>query len=143
MQSLLINILAQENPDSLLAQVLRAPGEDRPLDKVFNAARQGDLLALNLIEERARYLGIALANLVNIFNPELILLGGMFAQGHDLFIPKVTTTMREMAFAGMGDKVRLQPTTFGWRAGVVGASALALSRFFYHKTTPVQKALPI
>lgn len=135
--------LARDNPKSLLAQVLATPSDDRPIDKVFNAARQGDPLSRQLIDERARYLGIALANLVNIFNPELILLGGVFAQGHDLFIPPVTKTMRENAFAGMGDKVRLQPTSFGWKAGVMGASALALSRFFYQKTTPVQKALPI
>lgn len=135
--------LARDNPKSLLAQVLATPSDDRPIDKVFNAARQGDPLSRQLIDERARYLGIALANLVNIFNPELILLGGVFAQGHDLFIPPVTRTMREIAFAGMGDKVRLQPTSFGWKAGVMGASALALSRFFYQKTTPVQKALPI
>lgn len=137
------NKLAQDYPKSLLARTLQTPSDDRPIDKVFNAARQGDPLAKNLIKERGRYLGIALANLVNIFNPELILLGGMFAQGHDLFIPTVTETMREMAFAGMGEKVRLKPTSFGWRAGVIGASALALSRFFYHKTTPVQKALPV
>lgn len=137
------NKFAQDHPDGLLARTLQTPSDDRPIDKVFNAARQGDLFSKQLIEERARYLGIALANLVNIFNPELILLGGMFAQGHDLFIPTVTKTMREMAFAGMGDKVRLKPTSFGWRAGVIGASALALSRFFYHKTTPVLKALPV
>ncbi len=137
------NKLAQEHPKSLLARTLQTPSDDRPIDKVFNAARQGDSLAKNLINERGKYLGIALANLVNIFNPELILLGGMFAQGHDLFIPAVSSTMREMAFAGMGEKVRLKPTSFGWRAGVIGASALALSRFFYHKTTPMQKALPV
>lgn len=135
--------LAQEHPNSLLAQVLQTPSEERPIDKVFNSVRMGDPYSKQLIEERARYLGIALANLVNIFNPDLILLGGMFAQGHDLFIPPVARTMREMAFAGMGEKVNLQPTSFGWRAGVVGASALALSQFFYHKTTPVQKALPV
>jgi glucokinase-like ROK family protein len=134
--------IAQENPQGLLAHVLQTPGEDRPIDKVFNAARQGDLQTIKMIAARARFLGIAMANLVNIFNPELILLGGVFAQGHDLFIPTVSQTMREMAFAGMGEKVRLQPTSFGWRAGVVGAGALALSRFFYHKTTPIQKALP-
>lgn len=137
------NKLAQEHPKSLLARTLQTPSDDRPIDKVFNAARQGDSLAKNLINERGKYLGIALANLVNIFNPELILLGGMFAQGHDLFIPAVSSTMREMAFAGMGEKVRLKPTSFGWRAGVIGASALALSRFFYHKTTPMQKVLPV
>jgi hypothetical protein len=39
--------------------------------------------------------------------------------------------MRQMAFAGLGDTVRLQTTSFGWRAGVIGAASLALMRFFY------------
>jgi predicted NBD/HSP70 family sugar kinase len=89
-----------------------------------------------MIRERACYLGIALANLVNIFNPELILLGGMFAQGQDLILPIAAETMRETAFAGMGERVRVQTTGFGWSAGVIGATSLALKRFFYHPVSP-------
>jgi predicted NBD/HSP70 family sugar kinase len=69
--------------------------------------------------------------LVNVLNPELIILGGMFAQGQDLFIPKAEATMRETAFAGLGKKVKVLPTSFGWRAGVIGASSLALTTFFF------------
>jgi hypothetical protein len=56
----------------------------------------------------------------------------MFAQGQDLILPTAAETMRKLAFAGMGEKVRVQTTGFGWRAGVIGATALALTRFFYH-----------
>jgi len=69
---------------------------------------------------------------VNVLNPELILLGGMFAQGSEFFLPVAERVMRERAFAGLGDRVRVQPTQFGWRAGVIGAASLALSAFFYH-----------
>jgi predicted NBD/HSP70 family sugar kinase len=68
---------------------------------------------------------------VNVLNPELILLGGMFAEGHDLILPVAEATLRERACAGLGEKVRVGATRFGWRAGVIGASALALSAFFY------------
>jgi predicted NBD/HSP70 family sugar kinase len=84
-----------------------------------------------MIEERASYLGIALANLVNIMNPELILLGGMFAQGQDLIMPVAEAKMRSTSFAGLGKIVKIAPTKFGWRAGVVGAASLALTSFFY------------
>lgn len=129
-------ILAGKNPDSLLAAYLSKNDDSRPIEKVFAAARQGDIATREMIRERARYLGIAMANLVNIFNPELILLGGMFAQGQDLILPVVTETMREKAFAGMGDKVRVQTTGFGWSAGVIGAASLALTRFFYQQVNP-------
>ena len=75
--------------------------------------------------------GSSLSNVVNLFNPELILLGGMFSQGQDLFIEPTLETVRQMSFGGLGRKVRLQATTFGWKMGVMGAAALALMQFFY------------
>jgi glucokinase-like ROK family protein len=128
--------IARQLPKGLLAHYLRQPGDARPIDRVFEAARHGDTATLQMIEQVAYYLGMALANLVNILNPELILLGGMFAQGEDLILPVTVRTMRQMAFAGMGDKVRLQTTSFGWRAGVIGAASLALMRFFYQQAQP-------
>jgi glucokinase len=84
-----------------------------------------------MIEERGYYLGVALANLINMFNPELILLGGIFSRGEDLFIEPVTRTIQQRAFGGMGKNVQVQATSFGWKAGVLGAAALALLHFFY------------
>jgi predicted NBD/HSP70 family sugar kinase len=121
--------LAAANPDGVLAQHLG--GDARPVELIFEAARAGDEDVRKMIAARARYLGIALANLVNTLNPDLILLGGMFAEGHDLIVPPARAVMREMAFGGLGDKVRLQTTTFGWRAGVIGAASMALMNFFY------------
>ncbi|MFC1463770.1 MAG: ROK family transcriptional regulator [Candidatus Brachytrichaceae bacterium NZ_4S206] len=123
--------LARRRPHGALARCLAQNGKTKPIERIFAAAREGDAATLRLLEDRARYLGIALANLVNVLNPELILLGGMFAQGSEFFLPVAEHTMRERAFAGLGDRVRLQPTQFGWRAGVIGAASLALSTFFY------------
>jgi glucokinase-like ROK family protein len=124
---------ALKRPEGQLAACLRNPGEGRPIEAVFRAARLGDPDAADIVEQVGCYLGIALANLINIFNPELILLGGMYAQAEDLIVPQAAKTMRNMAFAGMGEKVRLQTTGFGWRAGVIGAAALALMSFFYDR----------
>jgi glucokinase len=123
--------LAAATPDSLLASYLRRDDDLRPIERIFSAARAGDEAAQRLIKERSCYLGIALANLVNTLNPELILLGGMFAEMHELILPVAERVMRERSFGGLGEKVRLQPTTFGWRAGVIGASSLALTNYFY------------
>jgi predicted NBD/HSP70 family sugar kinase len=125
--------IARRNPTGVLARHMKQASDMHMIEQVFNAARQGDLETRQMIETRACYLGIALANLVNLLNPELILLGGMFAQGYDLILPVAAQTMRETAFAGLGEKVRVQTTSFGWRAGVIGASALALQRYFYQQ----------
>lgn len=128
--------LAAQHPGSLLAEYWQRADLPKPVDRLLEAARCGDPHALNLIETSSRYLGIALANIVNTLNPELILLGGLFAQGSDLFLPIAERVMRECAFAGLGERVRLDKTTFGWRAGVIGAAALALSTFFYGAENP-------
>lgn len=125
--------LAQRQPHSPLATELALSGNQLSIEQLFRLAREGNAPLRELISRRAYYLGMALANLVNILNPELIILGGMFAQGYDLMQPSVEETMRRMAFAGLGDKVRVRVTSFGHQAGTIGASALALTTFFYQQ----------
>ncbi|MCJ7659817.1 MAG: ROK family transcriptional regulator [Anaerolineales bacterium] len=123
--------LAASHPDSTLAAYLKQRDERSPIELIFSAAADGDELAKQFIEDRSRYLGIALANLVNVLNPEMIIVGGMFAQGSDLILPVAEAKMKEASFAGLGEKVKLKTTSFGWRAGVIGAASLALTTFFY------------
>ena len=126
--------IAVSHPDSLLASYLRRDDDRSPIELILAAATDGDKLAKRFIEDRSCYLGIALANLVNVLNPELIILGGMFAQGSDLILPIAEAKMRQAAFAGLGENVRLAATSFGWRAGVIGAAALSLTTFFYQQS---------
>jgi predicted NBD/HSP70 family sugar kinase len=125
--------LATSDPISLLALYLADHKYERPIEAIFQAAHDGDIATRELISQRAEYLGMALANLVNIINPELIILGGLFSQGEEFFLPVVYDVVRACAFAGMGEKVRVQSTSFGWRAGVTGAAALALATNFYQQ----------
>ncbi len=125
--------LANEHPNSALAQYLADMGGAKPIERIFAAARDGDQISSQMIAEQGHYLGIAFANLVNILNPEMILLGGVFAQGDDLIRPIACQVMRQTAFSGLGDDVIVEPSSFGWRAGVIGASALALMDFFYQR----------
>lgn len=129
-------LIADQNPNGILAASLKN-SDLKPIEAVFTAARQGDEPTLQMIEKQMHYLGLSLANLVNVLNPELIILGGMFAQGGDLILPKVEATMRQLAFAGLGETVHVKPTVFGWRAGVVGAASLALKVFFYEASHEV------
>ncbi|MGD8243755.1 MAG: ROK family transcriptional regulator, partial [Anaerolineae bacterium] len=124
--------LAKQDKQSILATELRRE-KGQLIERVFAAARAGDTATRAMLEERARYMGIALANLVNTLNPELILLGGVLAQGQDMLLPVIDATMRQRAFANLGQEARLQTTTFGRQAGTVGAATLALSSFFYQQ----------
>jgi glucokinase len=123
--------IARSNPEGIMAKSTNDAQDISPIERVFRAARAGDETVRQMLEERAYYLGVALTGVVNLFNPELILLGGIFSRGQDFFLEQATRTVRQMAFGGMGKRVRIQSTTFGWKGGVLGASALALTNFFY------------
>jgi predicted NBD/HSP70 family sugar kinase len=124
-------VIAQLNPDGVLANTYNQRTDLTPIERVFTAAQQGDEQVQRMLEERAYYLGVALAGLVNLFNPELIIFGGIFAQGQDFFLEPTIRTVSQMAFGGLGKRVSMQATSFGWKAGVAGAAALALMHFFY------------
>jgi glucokinase-like ROK family protein len=124
--------LAARDPEGILAHRLQRQ-EGTAIERIFHAARAGDPITQAMLEERACYMGIALANLVNVLNPDLIVLGGICFQGADLLLPTIETTMRQRAFADLGERVRLQTAHFGEHAGVVGAAALALHSFFYQQ----------
>jgi len=125
--------LNQNFPDGILAHRIQSQPDQHKMDVVFEAARLGDERVREMLADRAFYLGVALANMVNLYNPELILLGGIFAQDEEYFIDPVIRTVREMTFGNLGKQVRIEATSFGWKAGLVGAAALALTQFFYFR----------
>jgi len=106
-------------------------GRSDPLKVIFDAARDGHLGLIELLEDRAYYVGIALANLVNVMNPQLIMLGGWLHDAFDLIEPVVQRTLRKHAFGGIGNQVDVLPASFGGYSGVTGAAALAFDTFFF------------
>ena len=73
------------------------------------------------MREIGRKLGAALGSLVNIFNPEVIVIGGGFSQARDLFLEPALESMKVEALAPGRDLVRVVPALLGPDAGLVGA----------------------
>jgi glucokinase len=73
------------------------------------------------------YLGIALADLVNILNPEMIVIGGGVAGAWDLFIGKTREEIDKRSFREPAERVKLVPAKLGDDAGILGAARLAFS----------------
>ena len=95
---------------------------------VFLAAKRGDELAKELISQLAFYFGVGLANLVNIFNPELILIGGGVAKMGDLLLQPAIKVVKERAFATSANSVEIKPALLGDDSGVLGAVAFVLEQ---------------
>ena len=105
-----------------------AEGGEVTAEHVAAAAEAGDATAAAIIAAAAHYLGLGLSDFVNVFNPDLIVIGGGVAQiGAPLLEPAVAT-MRARAFRGPAAHVRIVPAALGGRSVAAGALALALAR---------------
>ena len=97
--------------------------EDITAEKIAMAARRGDRLAADIVREAANYLGVGLANLVNIFNPELIVIGGGLSKMGDMLLKPARKVVKERAFKLPTRTVRIVRARLGSNAGIIGAAA--------------------
>jgi len=122
---------AAQNGDSALAG-LAARGE-LTVETIMRAAHSGDDAARTIVCEATEYLGLALANLVNVLNPELVVLAGPIIHGGDTVIECIRSVVQRHSYVArtMGlSSIRF--TSFGEHAAIRGAASLALDRFFYN-----------
>jgi glucokinase len=96
--------------------------------RIYDAARGGDARAASAMRRMGRHLGIGLASLINIFNPEMIVIGGGVKESWDLFIADTRDEVRKRAFAYPAERTDIVPAVLGDDAGMVGAAALALRK---------------
>ncbi len=87
-------------------------------------AYRGDLLAEKAFIELGAYLGIALSTIVNILDPEIIVLGGGVVASSDLFIKSAKENLKKYTFSPAGQNVRLVKSKLGPLAGAIGAGLL-------------------
>jgi len=109
-------------PDSSLQHT-----EELSSAKVYEAGVAGDELALEVFRRMGVYLGVGLANLVNILNPEIVVIGGGLANGWSLFEKHMKQQVIERAFPIPGRRVKIVKAECGDDAGLLGAAKLALN----------------
>jgi glucokinase-like ROK family protein len=95
-------------------------------ENVAAAARDGDALALRLVNESARYIGIGLAAVVNLLSPEMIIIGGGLSRMGDFYLRTIKETIAARAFAHGLTMPRIALSTLGENASCLGAAALVL-----------------
>ncbi len=94
-------------------------------EKVYQAAREGDAVARRVMKDMGRMLGIGIANLINIFNPERIVIGGGVKDAWPLFIGATHEEIMKRAFQVPAERTEIVPSSLGDDAGMVGAAAVA------------------
>ncbi|MCC6773194.1 MAG: ROK family protein [Gemmatimonadaceae bacterium] len=109
--------------DSIMYTLVDGEMERLTAAIVYDAAKKGDGTALEVVRETARFLGAGIANLLNIFNPDVVVIaGGVTQAGETLFDP-LRREVRKRAFAAAVAACRIVPGSLPGNAGVVGAVA--------------------
>jgi len=101
-------------------------------EQVYEAAGAGNEIAVRVMKDMGRMLGIGIASLINIFNPERIVVGGGVKDAWPLFIGATREEIMKRAFAVPAKRTEIVPSQLGDDAGMVGAAAVA---FELQKTT--------
>ena len=105
---------------------LSATAKDITSEKVYQAAREGDAVARGVMKDMGRMLGIGIASLINIFNPERVVIGGGVKDAWSLFIGATHEEIMKRAFQVPAERTEIVPSSLGDDAGMVGAAAVAL-----------------
>ena len=98
---------------------------------IIEAAEREDPLCIELISQTGTELGHQLAGLINLFNPEIIIIGGNLAQAEPYhFLQPVELAIRKYSLKLMSQNVPVVTSSLGNDAGVIGASLIARSKLF-------------
>ena len=99
------------------------------VDEVIASAEAGSATALAALSETGEWLGIGLAGLVNLFNPSLVVLGGVFGRMAPFVANEVEQTLDRRALRAPREVVRVVPTALGADATLIGAAETAFEPF--------------
>lgn len=117
----------EQYPDSLLSKIYKETGAITAKDVAVSAS-EGDEYAKKVMDRVSSYLGLAVANVANVLNPEKIIIGGGVSRAGSILLDNVETYYEKYAFIRVKKSTQLALATLGNDAGVIGAAWLVKSR---------------
>ena len=116
------------NYKSILKKTLKNHSKIIEVYDVIEAAENGDKFSQEIIEEISDYLSIAVGNLINLFNPQLIIIGGPIGTKSGLLIQYLREKVRKRAMVYPLATVEIKSSSLGTNASAIGASVLVLQK---------------
>lgn len=117
----------KEGRDSMVLDLAGGNLEDVTPEIIYEAAANGDILASRILRQIARYLGIAVANAINTFNPELIVIGGGITRAKTFIEETMMDTVKSRALESCFQDVRISFSTMGDEATLKGAADMVMA----------------
>lgn len=120
-----------KHPEEGMEILNRAQGlENITFDIIADAARRGNAPAGKILKESAEYLGTKIAFLINLFNPEIIIIGRGIEKGGEVFFSDIRKSAEKWAYAESMRAVKIVPTSLGENVVAIGAGALVIQKLF-------------
>lgn len=123
-------IRENENEATVLKDKVNGDIDKIDFNMVIDAAETGDELAKRALEEAGSYLGVKIAFLINLFNPEVVVVGRGIEKAGDIFFSSVRKSVRKWAYEESVKVVKILPTSLGENVVAVGAGGLVTQDFF-------------
>ncbi len=122
--------MVKDGATSLLSDKILKKGEAITLDEIIDAVMKEDVLCISLVEEIGQKLGENIAGLINIFNPEMVIIGGTVSVVEDYLMEPIKTAVRKYSLNLVSKDSIITISKLKDKAGVMGACMLARSRVF-------------
>jgi glucokinase len=116
--------LFRDRSSSLSSLTAPGKGELTP-ERIAMEAINGDDFSLMVLERTGKWVGIAMANIVNLLNPDMVVLGGRVMVAGELLLRPIVQEVRRRAFGSVADHCRVVVSELGGQAGIIGAAMLA------------------
>lgn len=117
----------------LIALLANTHGADLTLTDIIRQAEGGDRACTRVLEDAGRQIGRALADVVSVLNPEMIVLGGELAQATPLMVPVIRQFVQRCGVPSAAESLEIRSASLGGRAHVLGALALGLRQADVHE----------
>ncbi len=117
----------KEGRVSMLSQKF-GEGADITIDDIMDAIQKEDVLAIEIIENIGNELGKALAGLINIFNPELLIIGGTLSKAKDSLLLPIKSAINKYSLNLVSKDTKIKLSKLGEKGGVIGACMLVRSK---------------
>jgi len=116
-------------PDSMLRSISEEKGRQITIDDLTEAFHMQDPVAVKVVRESAWYLGIGIVNIVNAFNPELVIIGGEIIKAGPQFFEAVKAVVQKRALRVPRERAKIVPSVLGEKACAIGATMLVIENW--------------
>jgi len=116
--------MIEKGTESLLKECCKGNIYKLSPEDIYKAALEGDTLSREILRDAGKYLGVGLANIINIMSPEAIILAGGLIGAWNIYVQEAIKEASRRAFKDLFDSVKILPSSLRDNAGVIGAACL-------------------